>query len=100
LNNVRFILTAKAQDDLDSIGEYTLERWGTEQVVSYLSRIDATFEKLCLSEANDRDASEVKGGLLSVQAGSHVVFFNRRDNGDVVILRILLHQRMDFRRHL
>lgn len=99
MKNVRFILTVQAQDDLDSIGEYTLERWGTEQVISYLSRIDATFEELCQSEANDRDASQIKRGLLSVQAGSHVVFFNRRENGDAIILRIL-HQRMDFRRHL
>jgi toxin ParE1/3/4 len=99
LKNARFILTAQAQDDLDSIGAYTLERWGTEQVISYLSRIDATFEKLCLSEANDRDASEIRPGLLSVRSGSHVVFFNRRENGDAIVLRIL-HQRMDFRRHL
>ncbi|WP_281023645.1 MULTISPECIES: type II toxin-antitoxin system RelE/ParE family toxin [unclassified Minwuia] len=99
MKNARFILTAQAQDDLDSIGAYTLERWGTEQVISYLSRIDATFEKLCLSEANDRDASEIRPGLLSVRSGSHVVFFNRRENGDAIVLRIL-HQRMDFRRHL
>ncbi len=99
MKNVRFILTAQAQDDLDSIGEYTLERWGTEQVISYLSRIDATFENLCQSEANDRDASEIRPGLFSVRSGSHIVFFNRRENGDAIVLRIL-HQRMDFSRHL
>ena len=94
-----FILTEEAQIDLDAIGSYTLERWGPQQVIRYLTQIDESFHSLGRTKANDRDESRIQPRLLSVKSGSHVIFFRRRENGDAEVLRIL-HQRMDFRRHL
>lgn len=99
MNPGRFILTEEAQKDLDAIGSYTLERWGPQLVIRYLSQIDETFHNLGLSDGIDRDESAIRPRLLSVRSGSHVIFFRRRGNGDAEVLRIL-HQRMDFRRHL
>lgn len=95
----QFILTAEAQRDVDAIGTYTLEHWGSDQIIGYLSRIDDRFSAICIDRSQDRDASDIRPGLLSVQTGANVIFFHRRDDGDVVVLRIL-HQRMDLRRHL
>lgn len=95
----QFILTAEAQRDVDAIGAYTLEYWGSDDVIGYLSRIDDRFSVICLDQSQDRDVGAIRPGLLSVQTGSHVIFFHRRGDGDIVVLRVQ-HQCMDFRRHL
>jgi hypothetical protein len=45
-----------------------------------------------------RSCDHIRSGYFKYSAGSHVLFFRRRESG-IVVIRIL-HQSMDFERHL
>lgn len=93
-----FRLTSLAAADLDGIGSYTQDMWGTEQAITYLATLDQTFAALVRSPTLGRNRSDLRPRLLSCPCNRHVIFFRRDDQGNVEILRIL-HVRMDFERH-
>jgi toxin ParE1/3/4 len=45
-----------------------------------------------------RSCDHIRSGYFKYSAGSHVLFFRRNESG-IVVIRIL-HQSMDFERHL
>ncbi|MDF1721104.1 MAG: type II toxin-antitoxin system RelE/ParE family toxin [Minwuia sp.] len=92
-------VSVEARRDVKEIGRFTQQQWGKDQRNTYLRKIASVVEGLAADTSGARKSDDIRPGLLSVQTGSHVIFFHRRDDGDVVVLRIL-HQRMDFRRHL
>ena len=93
------LVSARAREDIKEIGRFSQRQWGRKQRNTYLGEMETVIASLRRDNPGVQKVDEIRPGLLSVRSGSHIVFFNRRDNGDVVILRIL-HQRMDFRRHL
>jgi len=95
----QYRLTVLAEADLDGIGEYSLERWGENQAVVYLTKLDETFSTLAHPPSIGRDRCDLRPGLLSCPCQRHVIFFRRDEGGNVEILRIL-HERMDFKRHV
>ena len=94
-----FRLTLLAELDLDGIGAYTLDKWGMDQAVVYLTRLDSTFAALAEVAALGKDRSDLRPNLLACPCNRHMIFFRRDHRGDVEILRIL-HDNMDFQRHL
>ena len=94
-----FRLTLLAEMDLDGIGAYTLDRWGMDQAAAYLTQLDGAFVALAQAPALGKDRSDLRPNLLACPCNRHVIFFRRDDQGDVEILRIL-HDSMDFQRHL
>ncbi|PTE13207.1 type II toxin-antitoxin system RelE/ParE family toxin [Pseudogemmobacter blasticus] len=95
----QFRLTLQAEGDLDRIGAYTLEKWGMDQAIRYLTELDQTFAALAQTTALGKDRTDLRPGLISCSCNRHMIFFRRSGQGDVEILRIL-HERMDFDRHL
>ncbi len=95
----QFRLTLQAEGDFDGIGAYTLENWGQDQAIQYLTKLDETFAALAQSLALGIDRSDIHPNLLSHHCNRHVIFFRRDEKGNVEVLRIL-HERMDFTRHL
>ncbi len=94
-----FRLSAQAEADLDETGLYTRESWVIGQAERYLTQLDQTFAVLAQTPTLGGDCSDIRPGLLSISCNRHVIFFRRDTAGTVEILRIL-HQRMDFQRHL
>lgn len=94
-----FRLSDQAESDFDEIGRYTKENWGIGQAEKYLTQLDQSFHVLAQTPTLGRDCSDLRAGLLSITCNRHVIFFRRDAAGTVEILRIL-HQRMDFQRHL
>lgn len=88
-----------ARDDLKDIGRYTQTNWGVAQRDVYLRTFAAIFEQMRDGLITGRVRSEIWAGLLSYPCNKHIIFFRRTDAGDVEILRVL-HERMDFERHL
>ena len=82
----------RAEDDLLSIGGYTLKTWGAEQAVRYLGDLETCCRMLAENPAADRRCDDIRPGLRRMERGRHVVFY-REDAGGVVVSRIL-HQRM------
>ncbi|RVG11354.1 type II toxin-antitoxin system RelE/ParE family toxin [Sinorhizobium meliloti] len=94
-----FRLTLQAEADFDLIGAYTLEMWGEDQAIRYLTKLDETFAALARSSVLGKDRSDLRRDLLCCPCNRHVIFFRRDERGDVETLRIL-HERMDFERFL
>ena len=88
-----------ADADLEYIGAYTLEHWGAVQTVLYLNELDAAFALLAENPKLGTLKNTLKVGLRAFRRGSHVIFYREAAEWDVEIARIL-HERMDFERHL
>jgi toxin ParE1/3/4 len=93
-----FTLTPRAQGDLNEIWTYTVRRWGTDQAEFYIRQIGQNIETVAAQPMIGRACPEVRAGYYKYPSGSHVLFYRMIDGG-IDIVRIL-HERMDFGRHL
>jgi toxin ParE1/3/4 len=96
---VRLVLTPKAVRDLDSIWDYSADRWGVAQADRYVEALHEACAALAQSPAAGRDASDIRAGYRKCRCGRHVVFAHDRGDGVLVVVRIL-HGRMDPAAHL
>jgi toxin ParE1/3/4 len=94
----RVTLTPKAKADLDDIWDFTFARWGMVQAEKYVRDLWAAMEQQVSDLANSIDIGDVRPGYRKVRAGSHIIFFKVINDG-IDVVRIL-HQKMDFNRHL
>jgi len=94
----RVILSPKAKSDLSGIWDFSLERWGLEQAEKYVRELWSTMEEQSGDLTKSVDISDVRKGYGKIRVGSHVIFFKVISDG-IDVVRIL-HQQMDFERHL
>ena len=92
------ILSPKAKSDLSEIWDYTLAEWGVDQAEKYVRDLWETMRQQASEFSTSIDISDVRSGYRKVISGSHVIFFKLTGDG-IDVVRIL-HQRMDFERHL
>ncbi|MGM0416394.1 MAG: type II toxin-antitoxin system RelE/ParE family toxin [Thermodesulfobacteriota bacterium] len=91
-------LTPKAKSDLSHIWDYTLAEWGIDQAEKYVRELWEAMQSQALDSSPSADIGDVRAEYRKVISGSHVVFFKLSVDG-IDVIRIL-HQRMDFERHL
>lgn len=94
----QYRLTPAAQRDLSSIWDFTEDRWGISQAEKYIREIQAVVERVAEDSDRGRVREGIREGYRSCAVGSHVVFYLLRAS-HIEVVRIL-HQRMDFGRHL
>lgn len=94
----RLEFTPKARRDIEEIWVYSLERFGLDKAEAYLRGIQRAAETVTEDPRRGVGCDEIRAGYRKFSVGSHVLFF-RASAIRVVIVRIL-HQRMDFERHL
>jgi len=92
-----YLLSPRAEADLEEIWLYTAERWSVEQAESYTNDIFDTFERLAEQLMVGRLVS-VREGYFRALTGRHAVYFSMR--GDTVVVIRVLHQSMDVERQL
>ena len=92
------VLSPKAKSDLSDIWDYTFSKWGMDQAEKYVRGLWAAMQALALGASVSADIGDVRKGYRKARFGSHVIFFKLTGNG-IDVIRIL-HQRMDFERHL
>ena len=93
-----YVLSPRAQKDIDDIWEYTVEHWNVRQAEIYLRQIRRAIETVAAEPNIARACDDIRPGYWKYPAGSHVMFFRITDKG-INVVRIL-HSRMDFERHL
>jgi len=91
-------VTPAAKADLKSIARYTQHKWGRKKRNQYLSALDNRFSWLADDPQLGKCRDEVKTGYRSYPEGLHVIFY-RIVKGSIEILGVL-HQNMDFKKHL
>ena len=93
-------LSRKAMADLDGIWDYTVEAWSEEQAVIYYRQIYTAIQGLnSLPAFLEIDYAVIKPGLLGFKVGHHIVFYKKHKDGSIWVDRIL-HEKMDYQRHL
>lgn len=99
------IRSPQAKDDIKRILQYTIENWGEVQGWEYSALIEEALEIVGLDPKCGRPVNSGRQGILRYhlkQAGRnarHIVFYRMGVDGTVEIIR-LLHDAMDFNRHL
>ena len=93
-------LSKLAEQDLAGIWRYTLENWSRKQADKYVTGL----LKACSEIANAPDTlgqtyAHVRDGYRKYLYGRHVIFYKVMEDGGTLISRVL-HERMDFDRHL
>jgi len=94
----RIEFTPKAQRDIEEIWDYSFERFGFEKAEAYLRELQRAAETVAEDPRRGLACDNIRSGYRKFPVGSHIVFF-RASEIRIVIVRIL-HQRMDFERHL
>ncbi|MBX9773110.1 MAG: type II toxin-antitoxin system RelE/ParE family toxin [Xanthobacteraceae bacterium] len=92
-----YVLSPRAQADLDQIWNYTAERWDEDQADRYVLVIRAAIEAVVRDPRRGRACDHIRSGYRKYPAGSHMLFFRVISDG-IDVVRIL-HQSMDFERH-
>jgi toxin ParE1/3/4 len=88
------VLTLEAEDALQDIALYTLDRWGEPQAREYISRIRDACARLSENPSMGRSRGRVGAvELREIQIGSHVVIYALRP-ADVLVVGVL-HEAMD-----
>ncbi len=94
----RIVLSPRAQSDLDEIWNYTAARWNDDQGERYIRDIWQAVEAVAGDPRKGRVCDEIRLGYRKHPVGSHVIFY--RVSKDAIVVIRILHQRMDFERHL
>lgn len=68
-------LSEEADKDIEDIFDYTLETFGIDQAVEYLTNLENILTSLPLNPEMGKARSEIKIGLRSFPFVSHIVFY-------------------------
>ena len=93
-----YALTPRARADLKAIWTYSADRWSVEQADRYVGLLHGAMQIVADEPRRWRSCDDIRPGYFKYAAGSHVLFFRRHESG-IAVIRIL-HQSMDFERHL
>ncbi len=94
----RYRLSPGARADLEDIWRYTAERWSIEQADRYHNALIDDIESLVGTAHRGIAIDHIRPGYHRLAIRSHVAFYRQTESA-IEIVRIL-HQRMDFSRHL
>lgn len=94
----RLVLTEIARADLASIRRYSTRAWGRDQTSKYIDALRDTMKSMVRGTVIARARDDLRPGILMATSGRHSIFFEA-DDARVLVVRVL-HDRMDYRRHL
>jgi toxin ParE1/3/4 len=93
----RYLLSPRAQTDLDEIWDYTASRWGFDQAESYTRDLWNRIERIAKTPELGQECSNVRAALqnrLWLARTLLPTYIQRRRRS------ANLHERMDFERHI
>jgi toxin ParE1/3/4 len=93
-----YVLSPRAQGDIDEIWERTRKQWGVDQAEFYTRQIWQHIRIVAEMPTIGRACTEVRQNYYKYPSGSHFIFYRLIDSG-IDVVRIL-HERMDFNQHL
>ena len=93
-----YVLSPRAQADIEGIWDYTMERWGEEQAVRYIRLLQDAIQAVAEKPRRGRPCDYIRAGYRKYPSGSHMIFYRTIAEG-IDVVRVL-HQSMDFEQHL
>ena len=84
----RYVLSRKTQEDIESIYEFGVQKFGQDQALNYLIGLRTYFQLLSENPNIGRKRNGIKSGLFSFPYASHVIFY-RIYRTHIRIVRVL-----------
>lgn len=93
------IFRQEAIHDLNSIWNYTFEKWSEKQADKYYSLIKFTCKGIAENPEIGVDYSEIQKNLFGCKSGKHIIFYQVISEHEIEVIRIL-HEMMDLENRL
>ncbi|WP_299255908.1 type II toxin-antitoxin system RelE/ParE family toxin [uncultured Aquimarina sp.] len=84
----KFILSTKADDDIEGLYDDGLKKFGESQAIKYLEELNLMFVFLSKNSEVGKKRDEIKMKLVSFPIGSHIIFY-RIFKTHIRIIRVL-----------
>jgi toxin ParE1/3/4 len=91
---VKYRISDKAIEDINSIWLYTLENWPFEQADKYYRFIYQIITSIPNNFEKGKDIGNIKFGYRQIKVKSHYIIYKKAEDGIVEIIRVL-HEKMD-----
>ncbi len=91
---MKYLISEKANQDIEKIWLYTFENWSLEQADRYYNLILDEIEFLSENFESGKSVYYVKKGYRASIVKSHIIFYKKSRKNIVEIIRVL-HQKMD-----
>ena len=95
----KVILTQQAIDDLNSIWNYTFEKWSEKQADKYYTTVKMACNGIGENPDIGKEYVGISNNLLGLKSGKHIIFYQQISNDRIEIIRIL-HERMDLKNRM
>jgi len=95
------IFSSDAIQDLINIANYTLDNWGLAQALKYNKKLENAYQKIRQNPTHTltKARPDIRQNVRTLNVGKHVIIYHLKNAATVEIVRIL-HQSMDYKRHL
>lgn len=97
---MRYKLSGKAAEDIESIWLYTFENWSLEQADRYVNLIFDEIEYIAANPEAGKDYSHIRKNYRCSKVKSHFFFYRLAAKEKVVEIIRVLHERMDIENRL
>jgi toxin ParE1/3/4 len=91
---MKYIISEKANQDIENIWLYTYENWSLEQADRFYNLILDEIEFIVENFESGKSVDYIKKGYRTSLVKSHIIFYKKSKSNIVEIIRVL-HQRMD-----
>ena len=72
--------TPDAADDIESIAEYTFEKWGGIKQLAYLVKIYEAIDHISDNEKIGKERNDIKKGYRAYDINEHLIFYRILEN--------------------
>jgi toxin ParE1/3/4 len=91
---MKFIISRKANEDIEKIWLYTYENWSLEQADRYYNLILDEIEFITENFESGKLVDYIKKGYRATLVKLHIIFYKKSRRNIVEIIRVL-HQKRD-----
>lgn len=91
---MRYIISERANIDIEKIWLYTYENWALVQADRYYNLILDEIEFIAENFESGKPVDYIKKGYRTSLVKSHIIFYKKSKSNIVEIIRVL-HQKMD-----
>jgi len=91
---MKYLISEKANQDIEKIWLYTFENWSLELADRYYNLILDDIEFISENFESGKSVDYIKKGYRASIVKSHIIFYKKSRRNIVEIIRVL-HQKMD-----
>ena len=96
---VKITFRQKANEDLNSIWNYTYENWSEAQADKYYATIKFNCLEIGKKTNLGRNYNGISEKLFGIKSEKHIIFYSWISENEIEVVRIL-HERMDLKNKL